>query len=106
MSAVVSSPAGAPPAARHRLLVEAEPHANMLLRLLEPFVIHDVLPGRIHSAADDDALRVELDFSAAADLAVRLRGRLAVMVGVRDAALAGVMPEAAGAAQSAVEQAA
>lgn len=71
----------------HRLVVEAEPGANMLLRLLEPFVIHDVLPARTHGAADADGLRVDVTFRAPADLALRLHGRLAGMVGVRTARL-------------------
>lgn len=75
----------------HRLLVAAEPETNLLLRLLEPFVIHDVLPSRVVCATTSDGLQVELEveivFAAAADLAQRLQGRLSVMVGVREAAL-------------------
>lgn len=99
MSHASPPPAGAPAPVRHRLLLEAEPCANLLARLLEPFVIHDVLPARIDSAADGDALRVALDFCAPADLAARLHGRLAAMVGVRKTAL---VP----AARDAVEKAA
>ncbi|MEP9353027.1 hypothetical protein ABLE93_05440 [Xanthobacter sp. KR7-65] len=74
----------------YRLAVEAEPETNLLLRLLEPFVIHDVLPSRIDCAATGDGLSVELEFTAAEALAIRLHQRLSVMVGVRDAALATV----------------
>lgn len=72
----------------HRLLVEAEPETNLLLRLLEPFVIHDVLPSRVDCAASGGVLAVEIAFAASSDLAQRLHGRLSVIVGVRDAALA------------------
>ncbi|MFG1377939.1 hypothetical protein [Xanthobacter autotrophicus] len=72
----------------HRLVVEAEPETNLLLRLLEPFVIHDVLPSRVACATCGEVLAVEIAFAASADLAQRLHGRLSVIVGVRDAALA------------------
>lgn len=91
-------PAFPEPSVRHdgealyRLAVEAEPDANLLLRLLEPFVIHDVLPRRVDCAATAGALAVELEFAAAEAVAVRLRQRLAVMVGVREAALAPAAP--------------
>lgn len=71
----------------HRLAVAAEPDANLLLRLLEPFVIHDVLPSRLDCAADGDALTVTIEFSAEDAVAVRLGQRLGVMVGVRTADL-------------------
>lgn len=71
-----------------RLVVEAEPETNLLLRLLEPFVVHDVLPSRVDCAVCDGHLAVEVEFAAAAAVAVRLHQRLSVMVGVRDAALA------------------
>ncbi|MFG1286153.1 hypothetical protein [Xanthobacter versatilis] len=71
----------------HRLAVEVEPETNLLLRLLEPFVIHDVLPSRVACAATSDGLAVEIVFAASADLAQRLHGRLSVMVGARDAVL-------------------
>lgn len=71
-----------------RLVVDAEPEANLLLRLLEPFVIHDVLPSRVDCAVTDGHLAVELEFAADPAVAVRLHQRLAVMVGVRDVALA------------------
>lgn len=70
-----------------RLAVEADPDTNLLLRLLEPFVIHDVLPQRVDCAAGADALSVELVFSSEEAVAVRLHQRLSVMFGVRDAAL-------------------
>lgn len=81
------APAGA---ALHRLVVEAEGNPNALLRLLEPFVIHDVLPHRVDCAASAGALSVEVEFSAPPDLAVRLQMRLVTMVCVRDAELARV----------------
>lgn len=71
----------------HRLVVAAEPQGNVLLRLLEPFVIHDVLPHRIDCAAGADRLAVELEFFAAPDLAARLQARVAAMVPVRAAAI-------------------
>lgn len=71
----------------YRLAVEAAPDANVLLRLLEPFVIHDVLPHRIEAAHEADALMVELEFTAAPDLAVRLENRLRAMVPVNDVAM-------------------
>jgi len=90
MSASLDAPSGA---AFFRLVVEAEPNANGLLRLLEPFVIHDVLPSRIDIAhlkdgADAGALAVELEFCAEIELAQRLEARLRAMVSVRDVALA------------------
>ena len=75
-----------PPA--HRLSVVAEPDTNLLLRLLEPFVIHDVLPSRVDCSACADALAVVIEFSAEEAVAVRLGQRLGVMVGVRTADLA------------------
>lgn len=71
----------------HRLAVEAEPATNLLLRLLEPFVIHDVLPGRVDCVTDGDALTVAIEFAAEEAVAVRLSQRLGVMVGVRAAVL-------------------
>lgn len=71
----------------HRLVVDVGPETNLLLRLLEPFVIHDVLPSRVACANTGDGLTVEIVFAAPTDLALRLHGRLSVIVGVRDAAL-------------------
>ncbi|WP_051356963.1 hypothetical protein [Azorhizobium doebereinerae] len=73
-----------PAGAAYRLVVEATPDPNVLLRLLEPFVIHDVLPHRVDVAYCGGALCVELEFTAAPDLALRLEGRLRVMVPVSD----------------------
>lgn len=67
---------------RHCLRVEAEPQTNLLLRLLEPFVIHDVLPEHVGATRTADALRVEIVFPASPDVAERLRGRLSVMIGI------------------------
>lgn len=71
----------------HRLAVAAEPSTNLLLRLLEPFVIHDVLPDHIDCHADEDGLTVTIEFAAEPAVAVRLGQRLGVMVGVRAADL-------------------
>ena len=72
-------------------MVQAEPDANALLRVLEPFVIHDVTPHRIEVAAprggEEGVLQIDLFFSAAADLATRIEARLATMVTVRTAQL-------------------
>ncbi|UJX47856.1 hypothetical protein D7006_09910 [Xanthobacter sp. YC-JY1] len=59
-----------------------------MLRLLEPFVIHDVLPGRIDCRTDADTLTVTIEFAAEEAVAVRLGQRLGVMVGVRRVDLA------------------
>lgn len=85
--APVSSPTATLPAPPHLLVVEADADANALLRLLEPFVIHDVLPHRIDAARCGDALAVELEFSCEEAVAERLEARLAAMVVVRDVAL-------------------
>lgn len=85
-----SSPSAHPGAGLYRLVVEAEPSSNVLLRLLEPFVIHDVLPHRIDVMTTPEALGVELEFTAEPDLAERLRGRLEAMVPVRDVACAAI----------------
>jgi len=84
MLTAVPTPAGAE---FHCLVVEADPDANVLLRVLEPFVIHDVVPQRIAATSDEDVLHLVLVFSAEADLAERLRARLDVMVPVRRAVL-------------------
>ncbi|GGF87436.1 hypothetical protein GCM10007301_54150 [Azorhizobium oxalatiphilum] len=76
-----------PAGASYRLVVEAMPDPNVLLRLLEPFVIHDVLPHRIDVAHCDNSLAVELEITASPDLAARLEGRLRAMVPVSDVAM-------------------
>lgn len=81
-----SAPAPETPA--HRLEVEADAAANLLLRLLEPFVIHHVLPHRLDARVEGDGLALDLAFRAPAPVAERLAARLAVMVGVRAVALA------------------
>ncbi|MFG1417417.1 hypothetical protein V5F38_17935 [Xanthobacter sp. V0B-10] len=95
MSSPFAAPAGA---SLHCLLVEADAAPNALLRLLEPFVIHDVLPLRLESRADGDALRLVIAFSAESDLAERLQMRLCAMPVVRGAALDIPAPEAMSAA--------
>lgn len=87
MLSTVPAPAGADV---HCLVVEAEPTPNALLRLLEPFVIHDVLPLSMESRTRGDGLRLVLTFHAGPDLAERLKMRLAVMPAVRSASLEAV----------------
>jgi hypothetical protein len=77
-------------AALHRLTVEAEADPNALLRLLEPFVIHAVLPLSLTSRVDDAGLSAEIEFQAGPEVAARLAARLGVMVPVRRVALAAV----------------
>lgn len=72
---------------RHCLRVEAAPQTNLLLRLLEPFVIHDVLPERVGATRTADTLQVEIVFAAPAEVAERLRARLSVMIGIAAADL-------------------
>lgn len=67
---------------RH-LRVEVEANPNSLLRLLEPFVVADILPHRLTCAPEGDSLTVHLAFLADDDLAARLVGRLDAMVAVR-----------------------
>lgn len=83
---------------QHRLTVETDADPNLLLRLLEPFVIHAVLPTRIASSADHATLRVEIEFAAPAELAERLHMRLSAMVAVRSADLSAVRVRPAAAA--------
>ncbi|MFG1358969.1 hypothetical protein [Xanthobacter pseudotagetidis] len=82
------APGAAPPPPAHRLRVEAEADPNLLLRLLEPFVIHAVMPSAVTCAADARGLTACLDFAAEPSVAERLRMRLMVTVGVRAAELA------------------
>ena len=77
-------------AALHRLTVDAEADPNALLRLLEPFVIHAVLPVRLASRADDAGLYAEIDFHAAPEVAERLAARIGVMFAVWRAELCAV----------------
>ncbi len=84
--------------ALHRIVVDAEPDPNVLLRLLEPFVIHDVLPHAIHVAHEAHALTVELEFTCDVDLAARLKARLAAMISVRAVTCSPVAPNASAAA--------
>lgn len=88
----MSDHAQVPAGAHYRLVVEAAADSNVLLRLLEPFVIHDVLPHRIDVAHANDALQVELEITAAPDIAVRLESRLRAMVPVFDVAMACLRP--------------
>lgn len=77
---------------RHRLVVEADAHPNLMLRLLEPFAIHDVQPTRIRLDGPPDGkadpanlgdMRAEIAFVASHELAERLWARIDVMVPVR-----------------------
>lgn len=84
MSALSPAPSGA---VSHCLVVEAEPQTNALLRVLEPFVIHDVVPSRVETAhlgdGEDAILRLEIRFATGDALAERLKARLDTMVTVR-----------------------
>lgn len=82
----------------HRLTVETDGDPNLLLRLLEPFVIHAVLPSRIACVTGMWGLRTEIEFSAPLDLAERLHGRLLAMVAVARVDLAQVERRPASAA--------
>lgn len=101
-SSVSAQPSPAPslpaPCPRHRLKVEAEADPNLLLRLLEPFVIHAVMPSAVACSADERGLTAVLDFPAEAAVAERLCMRLQVTVGVRAAEL---VPARAPASQAA-----
>ncbi|MFG1422425.1 hypothetical protein [Roseixanthobacter liquoris] len=82
----MTSPCCAPAGdATYRLVLEAEPESNVLLRLLEPFVIHNVLPDHLDVARLEDGISVELLFRAPEAVAERLEARMQAMVGVRDA---------------------
>lgn len=77
---------------RHRLVVEADAHPNLMLRLLEPFAIHDVQPTRVRLDGPEDGridpanlgdMRAEIAFVAPVEVAERLWARIDVMVPVR-----------------------
>lgn len=77
---------------RHRLVVEADAHPNLMLRLLEPFAVHDVQPTRIRLDGPADGridpanlgnMRAEIAFVASPEIAERLWARIDVMVPVR-----------------------
>ncbi len=101
---------------RHRLAVEADAHPNALLRVLEPFAIHDVLPFRIHvdhaaevrpALTEPDALHAEIGFTAPVEVAERLCARLAAMPVVREVRLLSTAaPDMAGAGSAALDAAA
>lgn len=89
----------------HRLVVEADAHPNLMLRLLEPFAVHDVQPTRVRIDAPAGGavkpgslgrLRAEIAFVASTELAERLWSRIDVMVAVRTSHL--VSTASAGAA--------
>jgi len=91
-SATSSSVTSSADLLRHRLVVEADAHPNLMLRLLEPFAIHNVQPTRVRLDAPEDerldptalaAMRVEIGFTAPVELAERLWARVDVMVPVR-----------------------
>lgn len=83
----MSSLQSPPSLALHRLTVEADADPNALLRLLEPFVIHDVTPHRLSSERHGESFHVRIEFAAEADLAHRLEMRLTVLPVVRSARL-------------------
>ncbi|MDI4664753.1 hypothetical protein K9U40_10505 [Xanthobacter autotrophicus] len=85
----------------YRLVVAAEAETNLLLRLLEPFVIHDVLPTAVACRTDGGTLAVEIAFAAHGDVALRLQARLSVLFGVHEAAL---VPVDAGEARAAADR--
>ncbi|HQS49294.1 MAG TPA: hypothetical protein PK706_23105 [Xanthobacteraceae bacterium] len=89
----MTSPCCAPDGdATYRLVLEAEPESNVLLRLLEPFVIHNVLPDHLDVARLEECISVELVFRAPKAIAERLEARMQAMVGVRDALCEPVVP--------------
>jgi hypothetical protein len=89
MTSLFCAPAGD---ATYRLVLEAEPESNVLLRLLEPFVIHNVLPDHLDVARLEDAISVEVLFRAPEAIAQRLAARMQVTVGVRGALCDRVVP--------------
>jgi hypothetical protein len=75
-------------ALRHHFTVRLESAPNALARLVEPFVIHDVLPERLESMRGASEVVVHIWFTADADLARRLADRLRAMIPVFDVAAA------------------
>ena len=73
-------------ALRHHFTVRLESAPNALARLVEPFVIHDVLPERLESVRAASELVVRIEFIAEPDLARRLADRLRAMIPVFDVA--------------------
>lgn len=91
---------------RHRLVVEADAHPNLMLRLLEPFAIHNVQPTRVRLDGPEDErldpadlgnMRAEIAFTAPVELAERLWARIDVMVPVRASHLVSNMANTAAA---------
>ena len=89
-------------ACRHRLVVEADAHPNVLLRLMEPFAIHEVLPThmRVDGPADGrvdivapGTLVAEIAFAAAQAVAERLCARIGAMPAVRGSRLFSALDE-------------
>ena len=70
---------------RHRFTVHLDPDPNALARLLEPFVIHDVMPARLEAVHDPGVgdCQVVVEFAADTDLVRRLGDRLEGMHAVR-----------------------
>lgn len=75
-------------AANHHLQLDLAADPNALLRVLEPFVVHDVLPHTLNSVATGEGLRLSITFHASEPLAQRLHGRIAVLPVVSSARLA------------------
>lgn len=90
MSELAAAPCGVP---LHCLSIHVVGEVNALLRLLEPFVVHDVNPVRIVSDVRPDGFEVTVAFRADADLARRLEQRVGAQVSVASARL---RPAAAG----------
>ncbi len=67
-----------------RFLLDAEPSAGLLPRLLQPFARRDLVPDAIRADRDGATMRVEIAMTAisAAD-AHLVRGNLVQIVGVR-----------------------
>ncbi|MEW6257332.1 MAG: hypothetical protein AB1592_15370 [Pseudomonadota bacterium] len=88
MSVPFVAPSGAAP---RRLVIETEPETNALLRVLEPFVIHNVLPARVDAECPGEAgaVRITVHFDAPDALAQRLEARISTLVCVREARLSG-----------------
>lgn len=69
---------------RHRFTVRTEARADALARLIEPFVVNDVVPSRLeaHAPVGEACYRVTIEFAAEADLAAKLAQRLTTLYAV------------------------
>lgn len=67
-----------------RFLLDAEPSAGLLPRLLQPFARRDLVPDAVHANRDGATMRVEITMTAISVADAHLvRGNLARVVGVR-----------------------